>query len=279
MIVPADLDDARVDRAVAALFSLPTATARRLCEQGRVRVNGRKQRKGDRIKAGAVVDVEAPDWFQPGGALSILQETADVVVVDKPAGVACHPLVPGEGNTMADAVVAAFPEVQFAAIEEREAGLLHRLDTGTSGCLAFARSREAWTRLRASFDLVDKTYLAIVQGACAAAVVDEPIGQSDAKRMKIDPAGKPAKTVVTPSSSSSSSSLVRLELHGGRRHQLRVHLAHLGNPLVGDALYGTGDGFFLHAWKLGVAGVVVEAPLPARFLTELARLGLKAPGG
>ncbi|MDP2344969.1 MAG: RluA family pseudouridine synthase [Deltaproteobacteria bacterium] len=299
MKVPDELDDTRVDRAVATLFALPTATARALCEQGRVRVNGRKQRKGDRVKAGAVVDVEAPDWFVAGApAAVILRETRDVVVVDKPAGVPCHPLVPGEGGTVADAVVAAFPEVKSAGLEEREAGLLHRLDTGTSGCLAFARSRAVWLDLRQAFDLVDKTYLAIVQGSCAAAVVDDPIGHdpSDPKRMRVDPAGRAAKTVVTPLSSSSQASLVKLALHGGRRHQLRVHLAQLGHPLVGDALYalssplpssgeGAGvrglsstSGFHLHAWKLGLPSVdVVEAPLPPAFLAALAAFGLSKP--
>ena len=291
-VVPDDLDGARLDRCVAALFSLPTATARRLCEQGRVRVDDARQRKGDRVKAGAVVDVAGPDWFVAGApAAVILREDPDVVVVDKAAGVACHPLVPGEGSTVADAVVARFPEVRGAAIDEREAGLLHRLDTGTSGCLAFARSRAVWTSLRARFDDADKTYLAIVQGACSADVVDEAVAHDpgDPRRMRIDPAGRPARTVITPLSTTPGASLVRLELHGGRRHQLRVHLAHRGHPLKGDALYDQGEdaddvdrGFFLHAWRLGLprtagAVVVVEAPLPARFVAKLRVLGLDVP--
>lgn len=298
--VPRDLADSRIDRVVAVLFSLPTAAARRLCEQGRVRVGGAKQSKGDRVKAGAVVVVEGPGWFvdADAAALTVLHSNAEVIIVDKPAGIACHPLVPGEGNTMADRVVARFPEVRNAAREEREAGLLHRLDTGTSGCLAFARSGVVWDRLRQDFDAVEKSYLAIVHGACPACVVDEALAHdpSDPRRMVVDAAGRSARTIVTPlstttlSTTATTTTLVMLGLHGGRRHQLRVHLAHLGHPLVGDLHYPfssdepaaradvkTTAGFFLHAWRLGIAGVLVEAPLSRRFQDALKVRALTMP--
>ncbi len=290
--VPPDLDDSRVDRAVATLFALPTATARRLCELGRVRIDGRKASKGDRTKAGAVVVVVGADWFVAGAAAAvILHKGPELIVVDKPAGAPCHPLVPGEGNTVADALVALFPELRWAALEEREGGLLHRLDTGTSGCLAFARNRQAWTRLRQGFDDVDKTYLALVQGDCGPAVVEKALAPdpSDARRMRVDVAGRPARTEIKPLATTTTASLVQLQLHGGRRHQLRVHLAWLGHPLIGDRLYdpasGPGDvAFLLHAWRLQVPGMgpagarlVVDAPLPPLFVGAVEAHGLRGP--
>ncbi len=316
--VPDTLAGARLDKAVAELFTVPTATARRLCADGRVYLGAassvgageprRRGSKGDRVNAGDVVGVvDGLAWFVPQSApvVPVLLEQPSLIVVDKPAGVACHPLLPGEGHTVVDALVTRFPELCGAGTEEREAGLLHRLDTGTSGCLALARSRPAWTRLRAAFHDVDKTYLAIVEGTCVAGVVDAPIGKDGADRMRIDDGGQPARTEITPLSTSvattaAPSTLVRLQLFGGRRHQLRVHLASLGHPLVGDWRYARAGGasavsaqrdrarapdvnapFFLHAWRLRIkdhdVDVDVTAPLPEAFVAELAKRGLRRP--
>lgn len=282
MIVDPSLDGARLDAAVAALFDVSTSAARRLCEAGRVRVGKKKGKKGDRVAAGDDVVVEGGEgWFVVTGApaVPVLFESDELIVVDKPAGVPCHPLVPGEGGTVVDAVVAAHVEVVGASVDEKEAGLLHRLDNGTSGVLAFARSRAAWTAWRARFHDVDKVYVAIVAGVVGApVVVDSAIGHSG-KKMKLDPAGQPATTTVTPlSTSSRGHTLVQLKLEGGVRHQLRVHLASIGHPIVGDVDYGAADvddgNFYLHAARLALGGVVVEAPLPARFARRVASLGL-----
>jgi 23S rRNA pseudouridine1911/1915/1917 synthase len=356
--LPPALHGARVDRVVATLWGLPTAAARRLCAAGQVRLRGRRVAAGDRVAGGDTIGVlvdapagglvadphghprghphghphvDAGRWFAapPAAPVPVLHVDDEVVVVDKPAGCACHPLRPGEGHTVVDAVVAAFPEVAHAGPVAREGGLLHRLDHDTSGCLAFARTAAAFARLAPSLRRDDlpalddgagggassssasssaspatapasKLYVAVVHGALAAGVervivadVDHVPG--DPRRMRVTPpsgGGRPARTVLTVLASTSSStststtvddalSLVALRLHGGRRHQLRVHLADLGHPIVGDRLYGpatSADGLALHARALGLPGrPVVTAPLPALFHRLLAGAGLSVP--
>jgi 23S rRNA pseudouridine1911/1915/1917 synthase len=298
-IVADDLDGARVDRAVATLLGIGTASARRLCAARRVFVDERRTAAGDRVRKGQrlrVDDVAAVDdatlWFAPASPVPVLFVDEDLIVVDKPAGMPCHPLLPGEGGTVVDAVVGAFPEVARAGAVAREGGLLHRLDNDTSGCLAFARSRAAFDRLspalRDGEAATAKTYLAIVHGVVDGGfVIDRPIDHDPAlpARMRVvEVGGRAAQTVVKARGSADGHSLVELTLVGGRRHQLRVHLAAHGHPLVGDALYGasssssSSSSFLLHAWRLGLPGrPVVQAPLPVDFCAALARLSLAAP--
>lgn len=276
-------DGARVDRAVVGLVGLPTAVVRRLCDDGRVTKNGRRAKAGDRVVVGDELRVAAVEWLRPQGPVPPILFVDDaVIVVDKPADVPCHPIVPGEGNTVVDRVVVDFPETATASLEPREAGLVHRLDTGTSGCLAIARHRAAWDALRDAVGTAEKTYLAIVTGAPTDTMIDTAIShdRTDRRRMRVDASGgQPAETRVRVLAVGESTSLVRLELSGGRRHQLRVHLASIGHPLVGDDLYAGGDGpFFLHAWRLGIAGrPVVQAPVPAAFAARAARDRLPLP--
>jgi 23S rRNA pseudouridine1911/1915/1917 synthase len=321
-LIPPALDGARVDRAVATLWGLPTATARRLGNDRRIRVQGRVVRSGDRVVAGHVLSVDGlqssrdlrspdspsfADWFLPAPPLPVLFVDDDVVVVDKPAGMSCHPLVPQEGGTVLDAVVAAFPEVALAGPVPREGGLLHRLDLETSGCLALARSGRAFAALAtvvrgdgvflsaatpsptpwaSTVGGVQKVYLAIVEG-----VVDEPMviesaidhDRSDPRRMRVvTVGGKAARTIVMPRSRGQGTTLVELGLQGGRRHQLRVHLAAQGRPLLGDVLYGASSPsegpFLLHAWRLQLPGrVAVTAPLPHRWRDAARQHGLRLP--
>ena len=250
--VPAALDGARTDRALAELLDLSVNAVRRMLDNGRVTVGRRKPKKGDPIKAGDVVVVEGSGaWLVPDPSLAVpvVFVDDDVIIVDKPAGIACHPLYPGEGGTVVDALVARHPEIAHASDDEREAGLVHRLDTGTSGCLAIARNRGAWTALRAAFSTshdVTKTYTAVVEGRLdraldlTSSIAHDP---ADPRRMLVDDAGHAAHTIAKPISSSSSSSssssytLVEATIDGpGRRHQIRVHLANAGFPLVGDVL-------------------------------------------
>lgn len=287
--VPAALDGARVDRAMAELFELPVATARRLLEAGRVRVDGRQRKKGDAVKAGQALALEGGGrWLAPvaDARVKLLRIEADLIVLDKPAGMPCHPLVPGEGGTVVDALAALHPEIEAASPEApREAGLVHRLDTGTSGCLVVARSPSSWRVLRDAFasDRVEKLYLALVEGSVgAASVVEEPIGHdtSDARRMRIDPRGRAARSEVRPLQCGPRATLVEVLMHGGRRHQLRVHLAHLGHPIVGDVLYGATPAAdapapLLHCRTLVLPGhAPTTAPLPAPMLAAARARGL-----
>ncbi len=297
VVVDVDHDGARVDRVVKDAAAVGMAVARRLCDAGAVRSVegsvGRVLAAGDRVVVGQVIDVDvsgvgADAYF--GGravaAIDVLAVVDDVVVVDKARGLPTHPLSPKDVDSAAQRAVAAFAELSAGVSDDvREAGALHRLDTGTSGCLAFARSRAAWLTLRARFDEAHKRYLAIVAGAVDhVVVVDSAVGHDarDRRRMIAGaPDGKAATTTITPMAQSPSGahSLVRLDLEGGRRHQLRVHLASVGHAIVGDDLYGgeaSDDGaFFLHAWQLGVPGhPTVTAPIPAHFIAALGVRGL-----
>ncbi len=289
LTVPPALDGARLDRATAQLFALPVATARRLIAQERVGLDGRRGAKGDQVRAGQVIDVHGGvRWLAPraDARLAVLYVDDEVVIVDKPAGMPCHPLAPGEGGTAVDGLAAAFPEIELASPEApREAGLVHRLDTGTSGCLAVARTADAWRALRvalASSD-VHKRYLALVEGVLTGArTVTAPIAHdpSDVRRMRVDPAGRPAHSEVRPLAQGADATLVELVLIGGRRHQLRVHLASLGHPIVGDELYGAparaGISWpLLHARALTLPGhAAVVAPLPGAFADAARARGL-----
>lgn len=288
-VVPAALDGARVDHALAELFELPTAAARRLLHAGRALVDGRARAKGDEVRAGQTLALLGGGrWLapKPDPRVAALRVEATLIVVDKPAGMPCHPLVPGEGGTVVDALSASFPEIEHASPEApREAGLVHRLDTGTSGCLAIARSAATWRQLRAAFaaDDVEKRYQALVQGhVVGARTVDAPVAHdpTDARRMRLDPSGRAARSDVRPLASGAACSLVEVVMHGGRRHQLRVHLASLGHPIVGDVLYGATAANdapwpLLHAGSLTLPGYArVVAPLPTALLAAARARGL-----
>ena len=287
--VPPALHGARVDRALAELMDLPVAAARRLLEAGRVRVDGGRRKKGELVRAGEVVTLEGGGrWLVPAPdpRVAVLLLEAELMVADKPAGIPCHPLVPGEGGTVVDALAALHPEIEAASPEEpREAGLAHRLDTGTSGCLVVARTPDAWRALRAAFssDEVEKRYLALVEGALeGATVVASPIAHdpADARRMRADPSGRPARSEIRPVHVGALASLVEVTMHGGRRHQVRVHLATLGHPIVGDTLYGAAAADdapapLLHARALALPGrALVTAPLPVVLLRAARARGL-----
>lgn len=297
-VVPAALDGARTDRALAELLDVGVNAARRLIDAGRVGVDGKRSKKGDAVRAASVVTVEGGGaWLVPSpmAALVILHEDDGVLVVDKPAGLAAHPLVPGEGGTIVDALAARYPEIADASPDAREGGLVHRLDTGTSGCLAVARDRATWSALRLAFstgDDVFKRYLAIVEGHVASPlVVDGALTHDshDRRRMRAaapDEAGQHARTTALPIASSSSSfSLVEVEALGGRRHQVRAHLAAAGHPLVGDTLYGAAAAddaawHLLHANALGLPGrPVIRAPVPLGFRQAASTRGLVVPVG
>jgi 23S rRNA pseudouridine1911/1915/1917 synthase len=265
-----------VDIALASVADVPRNAARRLCEAGRVALDGKRAKAGDRVRAHAVLALGGGgDWLVPvhTPVVPVLWQGPGLVVVHKPAGIPCHPLVPGEGGTVVDHVVAQFPEIATASPHAREAGLVHRLDTDTSGCLAIARDRATHARVRALFDdgTVNKRYLALVHGAVTAPLtVDAPIAHdpADPRRMLCGPdvaGGKSARTHAVPLHARGAHTLVEVDADRGRRHQVRVHLAHAGHPLVGDVLYGgTGEGgHALHAWTLAIPGFpAVTAPPP-----------------
>jgi 23S rRNA pseudouridine1911/1915/1917 synthase len=217
----------------------------------------------------------------------------EIVIFNKPAGMPSHPLQDDETYTAFGVVTAKFPEVALASILPREGGLVHRLDTNTSGLLLFARNPVSYALFR---DLVktqalQKTYIALVQGFIPNQLqFDHPIAHHPKNKKKMTVVkpethffrGQPqaAKTLVKPIAWGKEATLVQVSIKGGRRHQIRIHFADAGHPLIGDELYGGPKndylpGQALHADTLVLPnGLKFSAPLPERFKSLTAKYGI-----
>lgn len=225
--------------------------------------------------------------------LEILFIDNDVIVVNKPAGVPCHPLREEETNTVLHLVGEQYPEVLTASSNPLEGGLCHRLDNDTSGALAFARTKDAHETIRAAFQQskVKRVYIALLQGELnRQQKVDVPIAHhnknarkmlcvtSDMRHYRGQP--KDAWSEFTPIVSSQKATLTKVVIQGGRRHQVRVHAAFFGHPLVGDVLYGGPKanylpGHALHAAALTLPGKpTISAGLPVDFINEIENYGI-----
>jgi len=282
--------EGRVDKALAAHY--PDAGRRQLAElfdAGAIKVRGKRAKKGDRVAAGDIIELErtpvsgdalrpAPD---PSLALELLVEQPDWVAVNKPAGVPSQPLRAGELGTIANALAARFPECATIGDDPRDGGLVHRLDIGTSGVLIAARTPEAYARLREAFGAgqIEKHYLAITDNRPVSRECDAPLVQRG-NHVAVDHTdGLAAYTQFLVEHATATHALVRCIARTGRMHQVRAHLAHVGSPITGDSLYGGAalpghDGFFLHAARVTLPETTIEAPLPARFSAALQAVGL-----
>lgn len=282
--------DGRVDKAIAAHY--PEAGRRQLSDlfdAGAIRVRGKRAKKGDRVEVGDIIELErtpvSGDALRPVAdpsiALELLVERPDWVAVNKPAGIPSQPLRAGELGTIANALAAGFPECAVIGDDPRDGGLVHRLDIGTSGVLIAARTPEAYARLRELFGSgqIEKQYLALTDQRPVSRECDAPLVQRG-NHVAVDHTdGLAAYTQFIVERATSTHALVRCIARTGRMHQVRAHLAHVGSPITGDAIYGGAalpghDGFFLHAAQVVLADATVEAPLPARFTAALAAVGL-----
>jgi 23S rRNA pseudouridine1911/1915/1917 synthase len=283
--VPAALAGERIDRAVALLTGWSRADVQGLIDDAQIQVDGRTVIKSRRLAEGEVVDLLAEP--QPLGfpqpqdiPLVVVHEDADVIVVDKPAGIIVHPGAGHPDGTLVNGLLARYPEIADVGDPARP-GIVHRLDANTSGLLAVARTSTAYDALVAALAArsVDRGYLALVWGTpdAASGVVDAPIGRSVRRptRMAIREGGRQARTryTVERTFAESGASLLRCTLETGRTHQIRVHLAAIHHPVVGDPAYGgIRSGIeigrpFLHAATLEFVHPVSGAPL--RFASEL----------
>ncbi|MBI5493744.1 MAG: RluA family pseudouridine synthase [Deltaproteobacteria bacterium] len=291
VVEPAQADQ-RVDEAVASLLGVSVAAVKRLCARELLLRRGVRLRKGERVCAGDVITLlAAPVDTSPPPELGVLLQQGPFVVVDKPAGLPSHRLHPSDPPAALDAVVARWPAAATAGPDPREGGLLHRLDVGTSGALAFALEPRAFEAGRAAFKggHARKLYLALVHGAVAdRGEVDAPVAHDpgDPRRSVVVAEqgarhrGRPRQAVTRwrVLTRHGAEALVLVDGEGGRRHQVRVHLAHAGAPLWGDDLYGGPPwpvggprlpSHALHAVWLGFtaaeARVEATAPVPGAF--------------
>lgn len=296
--VPAALIGERVDRALATLTSWSRAEISRLCDAGDVLVAGRPAAKSRRLAEGEIVELlaEPPPAELPGPdtgvAVAVRHVDDDVVVVAKPAGLVVHPGAGHPDGTLVNGLLARFPEIVPVG-EPARPGIVHRLDRDTSGLMVVARSTRAYDALVGALARreVDRRYLALVWGRIdpPRGAIDAPLARSTARRtrMAVREGGRPARTsyVVVGEFDDPVVSLLECALETGRTHQIRVHLAALGHPVVGDAAYrGVRPTLprsrpFLHASALSFTHPVsgdplhFEEPLPADLEETLARLG------
>jgi 23S rRNA pseudouridine1911/1915/1917 synthase len=271
--VPDGLDGERLDSALARLFGLSRARAAELISDGSVLVGGRPAAKSDRVPAGEWLDVtlppasavQPPPEAVPG--LVVVYEDADIVVVDKPPGVAAHPTPGWTGPTVLQGLLAAGHSLATSGAAERQ-GIVHRLDATTSGLMVLAKSERAYSALKRAFRdrEVGKVYHALVQGHPdpLRGTVDAPIGRhpSGDGRFAVVAGGRPSVTHYDTLEAFRAASLAEIVLETGRTHQIRVHMAAIRHPCVGDRLYGADPVLaahlgltrqWLHAVRLGFA--------------------------
>ncbi len=271
--VPDGLAGERVDAALARLLGLSRTRAAEIAEAGGVVVDGRVVGKSDRLPAGAWLEVELPEIApavvevvaEPVPGMGIVYDDDDVVVVDKPVGVAAHPSPGWTGPTVVGALAAAGYRISTSGAAERQ-GVVHRLDVGTSGLMVVAKSERAYTVLKRAFKerTVDKTYHALVQGhpEPTTGTIDAPIGRHPSSDWKfaVVAGGKPSITHYELVEAFPAASLVEIHLETGRTHQIRVHFSALRHPCVGDLTYGADPSLaarvglerqWLHAVRLG----------------------------
>ncbi len=293
--VPESLAGARLDKATQELASgTSRAKVKRAIELGAVRVNGRRASKGSAVASGDVVTLdldllesgEGPAIPTPDAPLTVRFESAQVLVVDKPAGQPCAPLRASEVGTLANALVARYPELDGVGYSPREPGLLHRLDTDTTGLVVVARTKEAFDKLRAALkaEEIAKDYLLVCaqEGLPDAGSIEFPIANHPKDQRRVYPcvhprdvmryAPRPAHTRYRVERRVGPWALVRAEATRALRHQIRSHFAALEHPLAGDVLYGGAEirhlgRHALHAARVKYSGDAalafdVESPLP-----------------
>ncbi|MBA8816303.1 23S rRNA pseudouridine1911/1915/1917 synthase [Microbacterium halimionae] len=247
--VPDGLEGVRVDAALAKMLGFSRTFAAEVADAGGVLADNRPLSKSDRLRGGSWLEVS---WEPKRAAeivplavpdLGIIWDDDDLVVIDKPVGVAAHPSVGWEGPTVLGALAAAGFRIATTGPAERQ-GIVHRLDAGTSGLMVVAKSEQGYTALKRAFKErdVDKIYHTVVQGHPdpLAGTIDAPIGRhpSHSWKFAVVPDGKDSVTHYETLEAFRGASLLEVHLETGRTHQIRVHMAAHRHPCVGDPLYG-----------------------------------------
>ncbi len=296
--VPDGLEGVRVDAALAKMLGFSRTFAAEIADAGGVSLDGRTLGKSDRLRAGGWLSVEWTEKREPEiipvvvPDLRIAHEDDDIIVVDKPAGVAAHPSLGWEGPTVLGALAAGGLRVATTGAAERQ-GIVHRLDVGTSGLMVVAKTEHAYTALKRAFKEreVEKIYHTVVQGHPdpLAGTIDAPIGRhpSHSWKFAVRPEGKDSVTHYETLEAFPGASLLEVHLETGRTHQIRVHMAAHRHPCVGDPLYGADPTLsarlgltrqWLHAHRLAFTHpgtgewVTFASPYPADLAHALAVL-------
>ena len=280
----------RVDQFLAqADLGITRSRLRQLIADGNVLVNGTAVKPAHRLRPGDLVSVSVPAP-RPSGVvaqdipIAVIYQDADLVVIDKPAGLSVHPGPGHPDRTLVNGLLALCPDIQGIGGEIRP-GIVHRLDKDTSGLMIAAKTQTAHNRLSQQIKdrEVSKGYMALVEGLPSpeSGTIDVPIGRDPRRRtrMAVVPEGRESRTGYRLIERAGAYSLLELQLHTGRTHQARVHLAWLGHPLLGDAVYGRRSPLlprhFLHAHRLAFAHpssgepMQFQSPLPPDLLAAL----------
>ena len=270
--VPDGLDGMRLDQAVSRLFGLSRTAAATLVESGDALVDGYPRPKSDKVSAGSWLEVTLPApasasvlVAEPVHGLGVIYSDDDIVVVDKPVGVAAHPSPGWTGPTVIGGLAAMGQNVATSGAAERQ-GVVHRLDVGTTGLMVVAKSELAYSVLKRAFKEreVDKRYHAVVQGHLdpLRGTIDAPIDRHPTADYKfaVMSGGKPSVTHYDTLEAFRSASLIDVKLETGRTHQIRVHFSAMRHPCAGDLTYGADPTLaarlklnrqWLHARELG----------------------------
>lgn len=247
--VPDGLAGARVDAGLAKMLGFSRTFAAEVAEAGGVTADGRTLGKSDRLTAGSLLEVTWTEKREPEvvpeivTGLGVVHDDDDIVVIDKPVGVAAHPSLGWEGPTVLGALAGAGFRVATTGAAERQ-GIVHRLDVGTSGLMVVAKTERAYTALKRAFKEreVEKIYHAVVQGHPdpLSGTIDAPIGRhpNHSWKFAVTPDGKDSVTHYETIEAFPGASLLEIHLETGRTHQIRVHMAAHRHPCVGDPLYG-----------------------------------------
>ena len=275
----------------------------RLIRSGEITVCGEGFSPSRKASIGDIIEYSSEilqDKIMPEDIpLDILYEDQHILVINKAAGLVVHPNAHEKCGTLVNALLAHCPDADFQEMMDNDErpGIVHRLDKFTTGVLVVAKNRQASDRLREDFKqhLMRKTYLAIISGRpkCLSGDIRLPISRDPVSKTKmcVLPNGKEAWTEYRTVAFKNGISVVKIRLHTGRTHQIRVHFAAMGNPVLGDVVYGMKPELepyhpprqMLHAWKLVFRHPVSNksmqfcAPLPDDFLEALAALGISAP--
>lgn len=274
--VPDGVVGERIDAGLSRVLGISRTTAAQIADDGGVLMNGRQVAKSDRLLPEAMVEVTLPDPNRPTGlevkaewveGMKIVYDDDDVVVIDKPVGVAAHPAVGWSGPTVVGALAAHGYRISTSGAAERQ-GIVHRLDAGTSGLMVVAKSEHAYTIMKRAFRdrTVEKVYHTLVQGhpEPLRGTIDAPIGRHNKAEFKftVRQDGKRSITHYEVQEMLPSASLVEVHLETGRTHQIRVHFSAMRHPCVGDVMYGADPKLtkkvglnrqWLHAVRLGFA--------------------------